>query len=290
MSVSLPVGMALLLVVCAGEGRAEEVRVFRGSVQETVVTFGVLKPHGFWKLSSPFSGRVEEVRAVPWQRVVPEEPLGFLVSTELARILDAAQTTDYRELQKRWEEIYRPYPLLAPFPGILVSAEASQGEEIQRGRTLMVLARNMVLEATAIAQEGARVRVGQRALVQVRRGDESERFPAAVTKVTAPHRRQKRYQVEVQPDQILYGFPDGTEASAKIVVAHAENVLLVPLEAVKRFGGSPYVCTAVETGLSDGKFIEVRGLGEGVRIYVSERAGLSAVEPVELVPLRIQTQ
>ena len=119
----------VLLAVAGGAGwyywRAERVEapsyreatVKRGDIEMRVTSTAVVQPRNRLEIKPPIAGRIEQVLVREGQTVDKGQVLGWMSSTERAALLDAARTRGPEELQ-RWEELYRPTPIVAPIRGL----------------------------------------------------------------------------------------------------------------------------------------------------------------------------
>jgi RND family efflux transporter MFP subunit len=160
----------------------------------------------------------------------------------------------------------------------------AQGEPVTAGQKLLRISdlRRMNLETKVHESQISQVRPGQAARVRV---DALPNHPldgriGAVASVASAadwrNRDVKLYPVSVGLPEVNLPLKPGMTADVEIHIAAAKNVLRVPAAAVIRSRGKAAcaVDTAdgvrevhVETGISDGKFVEIKqGLKEGDKV------------------------
>ncbi|RYZ62357.1 MAG: biotin/lipoyl-binding protein, partial [Proteobacteria bacterium] len=104
----------------------EEV-VERGNLDRTVLSTGEVLPQNRLEIKPPIAGRVEEVLVDEGDAVVKGQIIGWMSSTERAALLDSARAKGAAEV-KRWEEMYRPTPILAPIKGTVILRSVEPGQ------------------------------------------------------------------------------------------------------------------------------------------------------------------
>ena len=174
--------------------------------------------------------------------------------------------------------------MVAPFDGTVISVGAEVGDEVSSGVSVVTLADLSKLEVLATVDESdiSGVAVGQ---------------AAAITFDAFPGKKMSGRVLEVPLEGSLvqsvvsYAVPlslegaaglalkSGMTANVKVQVGSRQNALLLPVLAVKQGtdgnvvllqgASAATVETRVETGLSDGTYVEVlRGLNEGDKVVV----------------------
>ena len=96
------------------------------------------------------------------------------------------------------------------------------------------------------------------------------------------------YDVMVEPDEVPPHWSSGMTANVEFLTTVKSDILAIPKGAVREEDGRQYVLVLnkdpeprpIETGLSDGKVVEVtRGLMEGDTIIVGEMGSDEAPRP-----------
>lgn len=265
-----------------GEYRVQEVA--RGDVEVTVLATGVVRPRNRLEVKPPLAGRAEEVLVKEGDRVRKGQILVWMSSTERAALLDAASVRGPEEV-KRWSEFYRPTPVMSPIDGTVILRGVEPGQSFTAPDALLVVADRLIVEAQVDETDIAQVRPRQKARIVLDAHPET-----AITGEVAAIAYEARtvsnvttYPVEVLPEKVPPFMRSGMTASVRFKVAERRDVVVVPAQALSNRGGKTYVLLppekrgdkpperAVETGLSDGRRVEVvSGLAEGDRILIAE--------------------
>src|SRR6185436_13241208 len=88
--------------------------------------------------------------------------LAWLSSSERAALLDAARARGPEEV-KKWEELYKPTPMLAPIAGTLIARNFEPGQGVNASDGVLVLSDRLIVRANVDETDIAQLRVGQAA-------------------------------------------------------------------------------------------------------------------------------
>lgn len=259
-----------------------EIAVTRGDLAVTILSTGVVQPQNRLEIKAPIPGRAEEVLVVEGQNLTKGQILAWMSSTERAALIDAARARGPEEL-KRWEEIYRATPILAPINGALILRNVEPGQTFTGSDAVFVMSDRLTVKAQVDETDIAQIRLRQPARIVLDaypdqpllgRVDQIAYDAKTVNNVTT-------YEVEVLPEKTPAFVRSGMTANVGFVVASRQGALLAPSDAVKAHDGRSYVLLApgakgaaplereIRTGVSDGKHIEVLdGLADGERLLV----------------------
>lgn len=271
--------------------------VERGNLSKYVSSTGVITANRDLELAFDVAGRVKQVHVEATQTVEQGTILAELDSTrqELAylsakRELDLAKFEAAPSVLKEKELAFQvakadleATSLVAPFPGLVAGVGVQKDEWVNSGAAIMRIldTSRLFLEVGVDEIDIRHVHIGQDALVSIDAYPELQ-LPGTVVEVGIVPDTQG--QIVVFPVRIEVTKPDhrvrvGMTAEAEIVVQKAENVIVIPLEAVMQGRGRSSVAVVkgdglqtvpVVTGLSDGFSIEiVEGLEEGDEILIS---------------------
>jgi macrolide-specific efflux system membrane fusion protein len=275
-----------------------EVAVTRGDLEVTILATGVVQPRNRLEIKPPIPGRVEQVLAREGQIVAKGEILAWMSSSERAAVLDAARAKGPEEV-KRWEELYRATPILAPINGTVILRNVEPGQSFTSNEAVFVMSDRLIVVAQVDETDIAQVRLKQPARLildaypeQIFAGQvEQIAYDAkAVNNVTT-------YAVDVLPAKNPAFMRSGMTANVSFRIATRENVLLVPSDAIRSQDGRSIVLRPaatpgdkpveqeIEAGLSDGKRTEVAaGVVEGEallapRLKLTARNGKTGTNP-----------
>ena len=274
-----------------------EVVVTRGDLSRGVSSTGTIAAAQDLELAFDVGGKVKDVFVQATEKVEMGAVLAQLADTEqqmaylsakrdleLARFDAAPNVIKEKELQLQIaENNLKNTTLKAPFAGIVARVDIQPEEWVTSGTTVMRLldTSRMFLNVGVDEVDIRYVEPGQEATITLDAYPELNLSGTVVEVGIVP---EASGQVVIFPVKIEINDPDprvrvGMSAEAEIVVEKAENVLIVPFEAVTSRDGKSIVArvtqegvepTEVVTGLSDGFLIEIKdGLKEGDRILAS---------------------
>jgi RND family efflux transporter MFP subunit len=195
---------------------------------------------------------------------------------------------------RRAREVQRDATLRAPVSGFVVERNYDAGA-IPGDMPIVVVAdlQQWKLEAGVSELEAGRLKVGMPAVISIQ-AKPGERFTGELAAI-APEvdERNRHFKIEVRvanPDGALLA---GMYATARLVVANADNILTVPREAVATRDGKRVVLKVVDDkvtpvsvveGLTDGRAVQiVSGVSAGDLVVADARRQLPAdarVKPI----------
>jgi len=259
-----------------------EVGVTRGDLDITILSTGVVQPRNRLEIKPPIAGRAEQVLVQEGQSVTKGQILAWMSSTERAAVLDAARARGPEEV-RRWEELYRATPVLAPISGSVILRSVEPGQTFTGNDAVFVMSDRLTIKAQVDETDIARIRLRQRARL-VLDAYPDRPFDGQVDQIAYDARTVNNvttYEVDVLPEKAPSFMRSGMTANVSFVMDSRRNVLLIPAEAVKSRDGNPYVVLPpakpndkprekpIKTGMSDGRHTEVlEGLSEGEKLLV----------------------
>ncbi|TXH27783.1 MAG: HlyD family efflux transporter periplasmic adaptor subunit [Elusimicrobia bacterium] len=264
-----------------------EVTVARDTLRTAILTTGEVRPRNRLLIKPPIAGRAESILVREGDAVKKGQILAWMSSTERAALLDAARAKGSAELA-RWEDLYKPTPLVAPVAGLVIARNVEPGQTVTAADAVLIMSDRLILKAQVDETDVGQVRLGQPVRIvldayprEPQRGRvEHIAFEAkTVNNVTI-------YEVDVLPEDVPAFMRSGMTANLTFRVAEKENALVLPVSAVKGLGETATVRVpgpgrepeerTVRTGLSDGKRVEIlEGLTEGDRVLVAGGTAVS---------------
>lgn len=267
------------------------VSVSRGELIVKITATGTVKPQNRVEIKAPIAGRVEEVLVREGDAVKTGQVLALMSSTERAALIDAARPQGEKVL-KRWEEAYKPAPLLAPLEGMVIVRSVEPGQTVSTNDPVVVLSDRLIVEALVDETDLAMVRLDQDVEICL------DAYPDNAISAKVVHVSYEStlvnnvnvYKIDIYSKDIPELFRSGMTADVTFIVSKRENALLVPSEAIsewpsnvkkpqgakfalytKSFSGKP-VPVPVRIGDSDGRMTEVlEGVKEGTPILIVRR-------------------
>lgn len=256
------------------------VEVTRGDIDVTVLSTGVVQPRNRLEIKPPIPGRVEQVLVSEGQVVARGTVLAWMSSSERAALLDAARGKGPEEV-RRWEELYRATPILAPIDGTLILRNVEPGQSFTSNDAVFVVSDRLIVSAQVDETDIALVRVRQAARIELDAypGQFLDGGVARIAYDAKTVNNVTTYAVEVLPRTVPAFMRSGMTANVRFHVETRHGVLLVPSDALRSRDGRVFVLLAparpgvepvertVTTGITDGRRTEVlSGVSEGERL------------------------
>jgi macrolide-specific efflux system membrane fusion protein len=273
-----------VLVFRRGESADEtivEISPMRCDIRSIISTTGEVQPQNRLELKPPIGGRVEEILVEEGDRVKVGQILAWMSSTDRAALLDAARSQGPEALEY-WREAYKATPLISPIDGDVIVRAVEPGQTVASTTAVLVLSDRLIVNAQVDETDVGRVKVGQRATVHLDAYPDVK-VPSRVDHISYESKIVNNvtiYEVDVLPERVPDVFRSGMSAVVEIVEVSKEDVLCLPLEAVRRTeeGGEvllvhgpdkKIIKRAVDLGVSDDINVEiVSGLSPGDTVAI----------------------
>lgn len=260
-----------------------EVEVVRGTIRQSVLATGTLEPQIRLQLASPVAGRVEEVLTKEGDTVKRGQIVAWVSSTERATLLDAARARGPEELA-RWEQFYKPTPVIAPLDGTVIARLLEPGQTASADNPILVLSDRLIVRAQVDETDMAKIALNQPAEIRL------DAYPDQILAAHVEHIAFESetinnviiYNIEVLPDDPPAFVRSGMSAAVTFIISQTNNVLLLPMGTLQGDGSERTVKTpalnnkgepitkVVTIGMDDGRNVEiVTGLSEGDIVLTS---------------------
>lgn len=257
--------------------------VRQGTLSMSIDATGTVTPKNRLEIKSPIAGRIEEIMVTEGEEVKKGTVLAWTSSTERAALLDAVRTKGKEEM-KRWEDLYRPTPVVAPIDGTLILKGVETGQSFASTDPLFTMADYLIVKANVDETDIAQVTNDQRAII-VLDAYPNDKIKGTVTHVafdSTTNNNVTSYSVDILPDEVPSFMRSGMTANITIIVKSEENLIIVPQGAIiEEKGesvvlvkeGSSYIPKIVVTGSSNGRQVAItEGLSVGETIYIRSLA------------------
>lgn len=259
------------------------VKVTRGEIEESVDATGSVVPFSRVEIKSPVSGRVEQLLVDEGDSVKPGQIIAWMSSSDRAAILDAARAQGPEAL-KRWEDAYKPTPIVASLPGVIILRNVVQGQTIDPSVVMFAMSDRLIALAQVDESDIGRLKVG---------------MPARITLDAYPDRHVMgkvfdilyegkniqnviQYGVKIRVEKVPDWFRSQMTANVNFIVRRKESALILPLNAVREGGEAKAVLVPsgeegkterreIKTGIQTDQSVEVlEGLAEGDTVVVKQ--------------------
>ena len=280
----------------------QEISPTLGSIQTVITSTATVQPQNRLEIKPPIAGRIDQILVQEGEIVKTGQVLALMSSTERAALLDAAKNQGPDEV-KYWEDVYKPTPILSPVDGEVIVSKDYPGQTVTTNDDIVVLSDHLIVQAQVDETDIGKIKLGQEAALSL------DAYPQIKIKGKVNHIYYESlivnnvtiYQVDILPDKVPDVFRSGMSATVNIVENAKDNILTLPLGAVKKTKEGSCVLIGqglgkkpkelkVETGISDEKNIEIiSGLTSNDKVLMAVQkykanAGKAAVNP--LSPMR----
>jgi macrolide-specific efflux system membrane fusion protein len=260
-----------------------EVPVTRGDLIIKVQSSGTVSPQNRLEIKPPIAGRIEEVLVKEGEFVKKGRVLAWISSSERAALLDSVRTQGAAEI-KKWEDLYKATPVIAPISGTIILRNVESGQSFTNTESIFTMADRLTVKALVDETDISQIKIGQKSTITL---DAYPNNPITGTVVHVAYdatvtNNVTTYICDVLPDEVPKFMRSGMTSNVSIEVSKKENVFMLPLTAIitdqegsrarikntKKFSMVP-----IETGSDDGKIAEiVAGLSDGDIVLVEETA------------------
>lgn len=260
----------------------KEISPFYGSIRVSISATGIVQPQNRLELKPPISGRIEDILVREGEKVSAGQILAWMSSTERAALLDAARAQDEAAV-KYWQEVYKATPLIAPINASVIVRAVEPGQTVTASDAIIVLSDRLIVKAQVDETDIGKIKSGQPAIISL------DAYPQIKQRAVVDHIAYESkvisnvtiYEVDILPESTPGVFRSGMSANVEIIQENKDNILLVPLEAVRQDKAGNFVLLSqrrgrkplerrIELGIFDDKNIEIiSGLEEYDKILVS---------------------
>ncbi|MCX5667311.1 MAG: HlyD family efflux transporter periplasmic adaptor subunit [Candidatus Omnitrophica bacterium] len=260
----------------------KEISPVIGSIQSVINSTAIVQPDNRLEIKPPINGRIDKMLVREGDVVKEGQIVAWMSSTERAALLDAARAQG-ADAMKYWEEVYKPTPLISPIAGEVIVSTKEPGQTVTAADIVIVLSDHLIAQAQVDETDIGKVKALQEAVVTL------DAYPQIKVKGKVDHifyesklvNNVNIYQVDIVLETVPAVFRSGMTATINIIENTKDNILLIPLEAVKYNKAGAYVLLSaapgqmpvernIETGISDEKNTEVlSGLSESDKVLIS---------------------
>ncbi|MEI7999071.1 MAG: efflux RND transporter periplasmic adaptor subunit [Candidatus Omnitrophota bacterium] len=255
-----------------------------GAIQTVITTTAMVLPKNRLEIKPPVNGRVEQVLVKEGDMVKAGQVLAWMSSTDRAAILDSARGEGQEEY-KKWLDVYKPIPLLAPIDAQVIVATTQPGQTVTATDAVVVLSDHLIVRAQIDETDIGKIKLNQDAVISL------NAYPDAKINAAVDHIYYESttvnnvtiYNVDLLPKEIPAFFRSGMNANVDFIVQRKTNVLLLPILAIEKKDDQSFVwikpsekaaavMQEVQTGISDDKKTEiVSGLKENDDVLVKSK-------------------
>lgn len=246
----------------------KEIQPYRGDIDLTVTTTGIIEPQNRLEIKPSISGRIEEIFVQEGDKVKKGEILARMSSTERAALVDAARSQG-NEALVYWEDVYKETPIVSPIDGGVIVRAVEPGQTVETSDVVLVLSDYLIISAQFDETDIGKVAVGSSAFITL------DAYPDIKIKGIVDHIAHESeivnnvtiYDVGILPVSVPDIVRSGMSVSVEVVETQRSNVVLIPSSAIHYDEKRDYVLVkersgriverAVTVGLNNDKIAEI---------------------------------
>jgi macrolide-specific efflux system membrane fusion protein len=252
-----------------------------GSLQETVEATGEVLPLNRVEIKPPIAGRIESLLVDEGSRVKAGDILAWMSSTDRASILDAARAKGPEE-EKKWQDAYKPTPIMAPLSGVIILRNVVVGQTVDATTVIYAMSDKLIVKADVDETDIGRIKMGMGAVITL---DSYPDKPINGTVFQVLYEGVNTsnvitYGVKIEPRNVPPFFRSQMTANISLIANKKENVVLLPEAAIQPTASGERqvmvpgpdkkpVARIVQVGLENGDQAEITsGINEGDKVLV----------------------
>jgi macrolide-specific efflux system membrane fusion protein len=245
-----------------------EKEIAKGNIQVTILATGTVQPENRLEIKPPVAGRIERVLVQEGVKVRKGQILAWMSSTERAALIDSARSQGAEEL-KKWEELYKPTPIIAPLEGMIIRKNVEEGQTFATNDAVLVMSNRLTIKAQVDETDLAQIKINQNCEVRLDSYPD-EKVDSKVERIAYEAKTVNNvttYIIDVLPLKAPEFMRSGMTANITFFVKSKENILVVPTEFIIYEKGKPNVLLKnsanefqlkeINLGVSEGKLTEV---------------------------------
>jgi macrolide-specific efflux system membrane fusion protein len=256
-----------------------KIQVKKGDIVQFVQSTGTVSPQNRLEIKPPIAGRIDEVLVREGEVVKKGKILAWISSTERAALMDSVRTQGEAEI-KKWENLYRPTPVIAPINGTIILRNVEAGQSFTNTDPIFVMADRLTVKAQIDETDIALIKLDQPTTILL------DAYPKNPIQGKVVHlaydatvtNNVTTYAVDILPIDPPDFMRSGMTSNVNVEVARLDAVLKLPLSALIQDEEGPMVliphgekqrAIPVETGMDDGKIVEItKGLSENDNVLI----------------------
>lgn len=286
--------MAIVLISGCGGKNAKPLEtstVVKGTIRAQIPTTGDVEPRNRLEIKPPVSGRIETILVEEGDNVKKGQVLAMMSSSDRAALLDAARAKGTAEY-KRWADVYKPAPIIAPLDGFIILKNIEPGQTVTEADAVLVMADKLIAKAQVDETDIGNIKLGQPVNIEL------DAYPGEIIKGKVEHIAYESkvinnvtiYEVDLLPDSIPSFFRSGMSATINFISQEKNDVLMLPLKAIKKISERSYVFQTdrvtnktnpvqIKTGLENTSHVEIiSGLKAGDKVVIPDKKMISDLE------------
>lgn len=137
-----------------------EIKVSKDTLSSSFRISGNVEPRNRLPIKPQIAGRIEDIFVKEGEKVKKGQVIAYLSSQERSALLDIAKSQG-EETYKKWQEIYKPTPVIAPLDGFIIVRDKEPGQTITTNDYIVVMADELIIKAYVDETDLRYIRLGQ---------------------------------------------------------------------------------------------------------------------------------
>jgi hypothetical protein len=230
----------------------------KGDIEVYTPVTGITTAQSTYEVFAPFDGRVEDMQAELFEYVTPKTLLGRMVSTEMAALLDSATEDERKQTERRWDELYKYFPLSPETPGIITNIYVSPKTKVSKGDRLFTIARKVVIIGRNTEPVYSKIAKGMTAELAYARNPEMK-FHTVLADFIPLKNSPTFSRLWLEVTDLKEGIKIGEQFDGRLLVGKSSDTMLVPRGDIVEYGGRRFLVTEILSGLETADEVELLG-------------------------------
>ncbi|MDR1418180.1 MAG: efflux RND transporter periplasmic adaptor subunit [Endomicrobium sp.] len=235
------------------------------------------------EIKPPFSGRMEKILVDEGDAITKGQIIIWMSSSERAAMIDAARAISNEEYI-RWQEIYKPTPIVAPMSGFIIYRQKEPGQTVSVVDGILVMADDLIITANIDETDLRYISIGKKLRMYLD-AYPAEQFEGVIEHVSYESRIISNvtvYEVKIKPISKPSVFRSGMTATITITAESRSNAESISNNFITERDQKKTVIVKtgsdkkpifetreVITGVTDGKYTEiVSGLKDNETVVI----------------------
>ena len=234
-------------------------RVHRTNLVTSMTSTGLVEPQNKVKIQPNTGGRIEKILVKEGQYVPEGTVVALMSSTERAALMDAARAKGPEEV-RRWEEIYKPMPIITPIAGTMISIKVQPGQLVLETDNIMFVSDRLTVRANVDEADIGKVRLHQNAKI-ILDSYQNEVIEGIVDHIafdSSTLNNVTTYVVDVIPKKTVQKMRSGMTANVSFELETKSSVLVVSNMALQWNDGKYYVLKNLDSSSKQQEKVEVK--------------------------------
>ena len=244
---------------------------------------GYVSPRNRLEIKPPFSGRIEKILVNEGDAIKKGQIIIWMSSSERAAMIDAARAISDEEYT-RWQEIYKPTPIVAPMSGFIIYRQKEPGQTVTVVDAILVMADDLIIIANIDETDLRYISIGKK-LSMYLDAYPQEQFEGVIEHISYESRVINNvtvYEVKIKPISKPNVFRSGMTATITITAESKKDAKSIPNNfiterdlkkvTIVKTGSDKkpvFETREVVTGVTDGKYTEiVSGLKDNETVVI----------------------